>query len=559
MVLTTLKRFTPYFDRSLVWIIFLFSLWIVGIKMFGSHFQLIPGDFGDARFNNYILEHFFRWLSGLEHSFWTAPFFYPFPKTITFSDNLLGSVPFYIPFRWIGLDRESAFQAWYAIGILLNYVSAAYALSRFNLKPLAVSAGAFFFTFGLPFLAQENHAQLVYRFCIPLACFWLWKLTQEPRLELLAALILGVVWQFFLGIYLGVFLSMLIAVMIVLLPLYSRPQSLWEALFFWPRKLRQAWLCSSIPMRIILTLTMLGLVSSLTILFLQYYSATKIYGFWRSWDAIVLALPKWQSYFISDRAWLWQTISRTFTDLPARVEHQLFPGLAVYGIISMGLLWRSKANVRPIAWLNLFTACILFIVTFSFQGFSLYRVIAGLPGVNSIRAVTRIELVLMWPLALFIAFVLDSLIRFSNQGSRLIKIPVLLFVSLLFCETIFYQHITYDKVEAQARLANIRAQIPETVPDEPILFLAAKPTDPLWIIETDAMLLAQNLGWPTINGYSGNNPPGYQPPYNCSLAEKRIADYIEFAHPPEESVHSDFIRRIVPIGFNDCMPAVRDH
>ena len=29
----------------------------------------IPGDIGDARFNSYVLEHFFRWITGQAPSF----------------------------------------------------------------------------------------------------------------------------------------------------------------------------------------------------------------------------------------------------------------------------------------------------------------------------------------------------------------------------------------------------------------------------------------------------------------------------------------------------------
>src|SRR5262245_54947853 len=32
----------------------------------------IPGDIGDARLTSYILEHFFRWITGQDASFWGA-------------------------------------------------------------------------------------------------------------------------------------------------------------------------------------------------------------------------------------------------------------------------------------------------------------------------------------------------------------------------------------------------------------------------------------------------------------------------------------------------------
>jgi hypothetical protein len=52
-------------------------LFLVGMALFFKANQ-IPGDLGDSRFNMYVLEHGYRWLTGLDASFWSAPFFYPF-------------------------------------------------------------------------------------------------------------------------------------------------------------------------------------------------------------------------------------------------------------------------------------------------------------------------------------------------------------------------------------------------------------------------------------------------------------------------------------------------
>ena len=57
---------------------------------------LVPGDIGDGRFNNYVLEHFFSWITGKTPAFWNAGFYYPFPYVLAFSDNLMGSGPFYM-------------------------------------------------------------------------------------------------------------------------------------------------------------------------------------------------------------------------------------------------------------------------------------------------------------------------------------------------------------------------------------------------------------------------------------------------------------------------------
>ena len=129
-------------------LLFLVGMGWVVLRPLGPNLALIPGDLGDARFNNYVLEHFFQWLSGHVESYWDAPFFYPFQQVTAFSDNLLGSVIFYVPWRALGFDRETAFQLWIIIGYVLNYLSAAWVLRKMNFKPVASGLGAFFSRLG---------------------------------------------------------------------------------------------------------------------------------------------------------------------------------------------------------------------------------------------------------------------------------------------------------------------------------------------------------------------------------------------------------------------------
>ena len=84
--------------------------WIIGMllafhPMILSRLALMQGDWSDTRFNNYTLEHGFRWLTntpGHEH-FWSPPMFYPATNTAAYSDLLLGVAPLYWPWRIVGL------------------------------------------------------------------------------------------------------------------------------------------------------------------------------------------------------------------------------------------------------------------------------------------------------------------------------------------------------------------------------------------------------------------------------------------------------------------------
>ena len=130
----------------------------------------MPGAVGglvDGRFNLSVLEFFYRVLlealHGQRANFLDAPFFYPWPRSINFSDTLWGSAPVYALLRAAGLSAFASFQAWFVIGFVLTYIAAFVSLRKFELGAWGAAMGAFLFTFCLPMTDQFSHAQLVYR------------------------------------------------------------------------------------------------------------------------------------------------------------------------------------------------------------------------------------------------------------------------------------------------------------------------------------------------------------------------------------------------------------
>lgn len=552
-----IKHAAAFLNRHLIWGFFLIGMgWIV-IGPMGWDLARLPGDLGDTRFNIYVLEHFFRWITGQDADFWTAPFFYPYPLTTAFSDHHFGTGLFYAAFRWLGQPRDTALQLWYALGFALNYAAAAFVLSRLRFKPLASAAGAFFFAFGLPMLGQQGHVQLIYRFGVPLACYFLWDFSQVPRLRTLALLALVVVWQFFISLYTGYFLALLLLALAVLFP-FREPKRL---LAFWPARIKQAWCGAAIRERILSLIVIAALLAGLAALFVPYFSVAELYGFKRSWAEAEQMLPRPRSFFIADNSQLWRFLGQGYGVL-MRGEHQLFPGAAVILLALAGVIWRFDTQQRRMAFMHLFALLILIGLVVSLRGFSLYRFLWELPGVNSVRAVTRILLVLMWPMALFAAYALDGLLSRARARLWAGTLPACALVGLLVVETAAFDHYMFSKAEAQQRLERLRSQIPAAVPADPILILAAPQNELPWISELDAMLLSQELGWPTLNGYSGFAPRHYQTAVDCTQLPKRILHALDFIHSSYPQIRGNMqlsadalISRTVPLGFNDCDPA----
>jgi len=310
------------------------------IRSMGANLLLVPGDLIDARFNNFVLEHVYQWFTGRVTSLWDTLFYYPYPMTFAFSDNLLGSAPFYAAVRAIGFSRETAFQAWYLFGYLLNYLSAAFVLRRLRLNPLAIGTGAFFFAFGLPMFAQENHPQLVYRCFVPLVCYLLWEFARRPRLWKAVLFLAALTWQFYFTIYIGFFLVLMLIVLLFTLP-FRMPvagidgtgsgadhsnlrRRIVHALRFWPERAGTAWRQSGAAQKVFFLLGIAFCLVMLVLLFRPYLAVSELYGLGRNRDEVRSMLPRLGSYFLSDSA----IFSGNFLPtMPMRHEHQLFPGV----------------------------------------------------------------------------------------------------------------------------------------------------------------------------------------------------------------------------------------
>jgi hypothetical protein len=551
------SHWRSWLESAAVPVIFILGLWLVVLRPMGPNLASMPGSYVDARFVNYMLEHFTRWLRGLDESYWNAGFFYPYGWTSAFSSNVLGSAPLYTVFRWVGLNRESAFQAWYILSFSLDYAASAYVLARLRFTRLAAGLGAFFFTFGLPAIAQETHPQLAYRFCVPLACYFLWSFYESPRLQKAAALIFFLVWQFYLEIYIGLLLSLLALMMFLFMPLFDT--SGWRIrLSAWPNRLQAAWAAAPPREKTTCLLIIFLSVILLAELLIPYYIVYQDYGFLRDTAEIAPFLPRLQSYFLADNSTLWAFLGQLVPPVPQRQEHQLFPGLIVLSLLIAGALFRpAPESNRKLAQLHLAAALSIILLTLDLGGYSLYSLFWRLPGLDSIRAIGRFQLVAMWPLAVYGAWVFDGLtagLRVSTIWGRVLRLALL---AALMMESILYHHTTLAKDDSTVRIARLRQRIPASVPADPVLLVQnpGKPGETM-TAEVDAMLLSQDLGWPALNGYSGNFPPGYALPGGClpsQAASDRIRQYMAFEGISDPRFLSGIESRLVWLDAPECL------
>lgn len=474
----------------------LLCLWGLGVAcwpMFSSGFKLMEVDPADSRHLNYVLEHGYRWLAGRAELF-NPGFFYPDQNVSAYTELLLGVLPFYAAWRLVGLEPDTAFQAWMVTVAAVNYL-AAWLLFRRALAfgPLAAAAGAFLFSFGSSRVAQINHQHLLPHFLTVFAVHALARLFQptcaRPRLWL-GVFFSSVVLQLYAGLYLGWFLCFGLLVLggwALALPQTRTPLLALVRARWWE-----------------LALGAVGSALCLVPLLSPYLAAARAVGVRRFADAWQM-VPQVQSWFyLGPNSWLYGWLAQldVFSRLPMEGEHRLGLGLATTAVL-VAVLVRERR--RP--WVRALGLTTLFIVLCA----TLYRgrmspwqlVMAAVPGASALRAVARIALLLLIPAGFALAtFVEQALAKAGWRRWLALGVAAL-------CVLEQGQRVgSFDKAEQRADVAQLVAAIDPACP----AFFSAPVHGYAYDEKTqlDAMWAQLQTGIPTVNGYSSNFPRGWE-------------------------------------------------
>lgn len=527
--------------------LFVAAFWL-GPVQFSANFTKLPGDLGDARLNAYFLENAYQYFFGSIESLWHFGFFYPFPYVMGFSENLFGLVPIFSFFRLAGSDAYSSFQYLFMFGYGVNYLASLIVLRKLGISRWPAVLGALIFTFGFSVTARSNHAQLHYRFAMPFAIYYFVGFLKGRDVSSLVKSAFWLMWQFFVGIYLGFFtLVMLLSLTVCFLvfPYARNRAALGDA---WSQLVSNLKALSSRQ----LTVYIGGLLSiglALFVLFYPYLQVQKLYGFKRTWSDMLGLLPRAYSYIYTPSSKLWNFDLEVFRKLPVWYEHQLFPGMVPFVLFLVGMVAGMRRKSSFVFKLFSTSFIFLFCLTISTGG-GWWEYVHHLPLFSAIRAVCRIDMLFLFVYAFVSAYFLDSVLK--KKASTFV---VCLLLSLFFVYE-SSQMITYwtPKDVWEKYDAHLEALMPSDLPENSVLFFAHT-QGVEYEHETAAIWVALKNGFRTLNGYSGNSPRGYSGGYkkDCAELTRRIAAYRDFVTkkqiPPRDS---QWIRRIVPVGFSNC-------
>ena len=166
------------------------------------------------------------------------------------------------------------------------------------------------------------------------------------------------------------------------------------------------------------------------------------------------------------------------------------------------------------AWLSV-AVLLAWLLMLKIEGFSLWWLVLKLiPGAGGIRAVYRFQHVLAFPIAIVVAIGLHQSINYATGHIQsYLKRGTCLFAVAVFGLLIIGEQFNtgslahYSKEQQRNMLAGIshppqQAKVFALLPAEGLKKL-------LYEAQIDAMIIAQKYGLLTINGYSGQLPPGW--------------------------------------------------
>jgi hypothetical protein len=482
--------------------------WLIGLLtgMIAFTFQVIgfdlsyyPGDLGDGRLNLYFLEHGFQYICGNVKSYWNAPFMYPEPNVIAYSDNLLGTLPFYAAFRFMGMELFTAYQTWYILLSALNYGCAFLLFQHLFKNPWAAALGAFVFAFSLSMFSQMSHAQTFARFPIPLAFLMALKYSETIKVKYFIYALLILVYQIYCGIYLGFLLAIPLGIFLFIALLRNTIQN---------------------AESILNVKHLVGLVSGcalalLTLFPLLYpYTQRKIDPDPSHYQSILHSIPEIQSYLISHPGTLfWNFLSNKPNGMEAWWDHQLFVGfiaLICMAITPLVLAYQfaqqSQNREKIIATVMLIaTGLITGLIFLKFNQHTLYTWIYYLPGFSAMRSLTRIINIEILFFALSVSYITTQLLK-KKVKTNLFTFSILLLI--LVCDNyVSADSIQREKITSAEKRTLAIAPHFKKIPINSVVSYEPDSMDaPIYAYQIDAMLLSQQFGMRTINAYTATSP-----------------------------------------------------
>ena len=496
-----------------------FVTWFVGALIFfrasfESGFDKIAGNVGDARLIAVLHEHWLDVIRG--QAAWRSPnFFYPQRGALGYSDTFALNEVFYLPLRAAGFDMYAAFQ-WTLILLSLVGFASVFQLGRRWLHlPLAVSALlAWAFCFANSLYLKAGHPQLYSVYWLPFVL--LLAVTSCNVATRRAAGLLAVAAGMMLGLvtystyYIGWFALLatgMLVVVFVLLRLFAEG---WRAVLGLAKQ--------ALPR---LAAGAVGFAFAMIPFVATYLPVLKKNGGHDYATAMSYAPRPGDLVNVGGNNYVWGgLLHKIFGGSSPRLANSevslaLTPLLAL-SVVALTLAavlvgWRRGGRDRStdLALALGIVAVCLVVLPVRFGLGSLWTIPwHAVPGAVAIRAIGRVQIVSVLVAVLAVAVSLRVVAYRKDAAKRLPARSL----AIALLALIAVEQINTDRNSIVDRSDELQLII--DAPDAPgscqaFFITDSGPAVPSFQSNIDAMIIAQSKGLPTLNGYSGQLPQGW--------------------------------------------------
>jgi hypothetical protein len=465
------------------------------LGLIGLDFSYMPGDLGDARFVNFVLEHGYQFLIGNQPSLYDATFFYPAKNTLALSDNMVGTLPIYALFRLVSFDRETAYQCWWLSIFAINYFVSFYCFYSITKNTYVAILGAYLFTFSMILFGQTNFTQLNIRFLLPVIILLAYQLAIFAKPKHYYYLVLAMAFQFVLGVYYA-FLS------VYLLVIFFACYAIINRNFYFITHLFSS--ANQSKKTVLFTLIVIGLLA----LYMQnYISVSKHVGL-HKFSEVLHMMPTFTSYILANDASVWSFTTHYGKNLlqDRWWLNEFFMGAFTIILLVANVFYSIKNKEINRFLLISFLMSILCSLLFAGK-YSLLAIFYYLPGFGSLSVLVRVITVI------FTLLVFINILFLNNLFLKFKKWNLILFVllfSLLFIDNKANANklVRTEKQLILSRYKIIEKQIGSS--KKSVLGIVSEGAD--WKnfkFHLDAALYAQAHQMKSINGYSSNAPKNF--------------------------------------------------
>ncbi|MGP0084523.1 MAG: hypothetical protein ACLP0B_12965 [Steroidobacteraceae bacterium] len=516
----TSERIVPWIGS----IPFPLTLYIAGFFVFFrgqlfSDFDLVFGDRGDARFVTFIHEHVYRWLHG-GTALLSPPFFFNQTKTLGYSDAFLLDQIIYAPLRLFGAEPMLAVSLTAAVLSSVTFLFLYLFLRRLDVSVFLASLAALIFTFANNLYLKSGHLQHFAVYYIPVIVYCGLLAVSDVHRRPIRAYLLG---GFAAGLYgllfsTGYYMAWFFGLgLLIFTPIAG--YIAWPAVRTW-------W--STRPTRVL----GLGLVASLSFLaalsiFAAIYGPVLATGAARGFgDYLTFAPTPIDLVNVGSQNLVWSGLIRGLHLIRdnrldnGEVSIALTPVVQILVASSAVLafcqgFWPTNDAGRISRAFVIAGACVcvlFYLLTIKTHNLSLFHVLYALvPGAKAIRVGYRGMVVANLFAVTAIGLTFDRVIRLTLQEShrslRLSKLGAA--TAVLALAAIEQVNLSQRTILSRNFEHQHLAAVVNHPRECPTFYVAPQAGRAPFEVQIDAIMVAQKQGLPTINGYSGLNPPGW--------------------------------------------------